>query len=524
MKKESGQIIVVLAVALVAILGITALAVDGSMIYAERRNDQSISDSTALSAAQTASASPTCATARTAAINQAIAYASAQEGVILANDSISPNRVEATCNGDNTKLTIKVVVTSDTPTTFANMVSSNQLTTTVESTSQLAVGAVATFANGAGLWSTGTTCDANGGIWLSGTAKVLIAGGSAYSASCISVASSPSGIISDTAPIQYSGNTGSNVTTTYIGGQVLYLGKAGQSGSNGLMLANWQDAYVLYQQNNLVFPSSLYQYQVNPAINALIPQAQWPIYVPSVPTLAAPPVMVPPSCSGLTDYGTPASTSTTYNPGLYTSINVSPWAGDTTMNPGVYCIKANGNVALSQKNVTANNTIFYFLGAGSFNVGNGVQTVTMNNSSIYLTNGNFDVSNGTFNAANFTIFIKQGSFYLRNGAYGANMSAPNCTTSACGVGPAIKGVLLYMDPSNTGTYNIQNGNGTHTLSGTMYCPNALAVFDGGTATKTNKFQLIAKRITMSGSASLTMDTNDGELYSTNSASTIELLK
>ncbi|MDO9121216.1 MAG: hypothetical protein Q7U31_05480, partial [Anaerolineaceae bacterium] len=133
-------------------------------------------------------------------------------------------------------------------------------------------------------------------------------------------------------------------------------------------------------------------------------------------------------------------------------------------------------------------------------------------------------SNGTFNAANITIFIKQGSFYLRNGAYGANMSAPNCTTSACGVGPAIKGVLLYMDPANTVTYNIQNGNGTHTLSGTMYCPNALATFDGGTATKTNKFQLIAKRISMSGSASLTMDTNDGELYATNSASTVELLK
>ncbi|MBA4384915.1 MAG: hypothetical protein C0410_09280, partial [Anaerolinea sp.] len=35
--QEKGQIIVVLAVALVAILGITALAVDGSMIYSERR-------------------------------------------------------------------------------------------------------------------------------------------------------------------------------------------------------------------------------------------------------------------------------------------------------------------------------------------------------------------------------------------------------------------------------------------------------------------------------------------------------
>ncbi len=519
-KKESGQIIVILAVALVAILGITALAVDGSMIYAERREDQSTADSAALSAAQTASASPTCATARSAAINQAITYASAQEGVALVNDSTNPNRVEATCNADNTKLTIKIVVTSDTPTTFAQMVSRDQLQTTVESISQVSIGNSTPYANGAGLWSTGTTCDANGGIWLSGTAKILISGGSAYSASCISVASSPSGIISDTSSIQYSGKTGSNVTTSYIGSQVLYLGSAGQSGSNGLMLANWQDAYVLYQQNNLVFPAALYQYQVNPAVNTLIPQVQWPVYTPTVQTLAAPPVMVPPSCSGLVDKGTPASTSTTYDPGLYTSINVSPWAGDTTMSAGIYCIKAGGSVALSQKNVTANNTIFYFLGAGSFNVGNGVQTVTMNNSSIYLTNGNFDVSNGTFNAAGITIYIKQGNFYLENGAYGATMSAPDASVT----GSQIKGVLVYMDPANTGTFNILNGNGTHNLTGTMYAPNALATFDGGTATRTNKCQLIAKRISMSGSASLTMDTKNGGLYSTSSISSVELLK
>lgn len=514
MKKnsESGQIIVILAVALVAILGITALAVDGSMIYAERREDQSASDSTALSAAQTASAITTCVTARTAAINQAILYASSQEGVALVNDITSPNRVEANCNADNTKLTIKIVVTSNAPTTFAKMVSRNQLQTTVESVSQVSIGGSTAFANGAGLWSTGTTCDANGGIWLTGTAKVLITGGSAYSASCISVASSPSGIISDTVPIQYSGKTGSNVTTAYVGSQVEYLGNPGQFGSNGLMLANWQDAYVLYQAGSLVFPSSLYQYQVNPAINTLIPQDQWPIYVPTIPTLASPPVMVPPSCSGLIDYRTPASTSTIYNPGIYTSINVSPWADDTTMYSGVYCIKPGGNVALSQKNVYADGTIFYFQGAGSFNVGNGVQTVRMNNSSIYLTNGNFDVSNGTFIGNPISIYIKQGNFYLENGAYGATMSAP------------ASGVLLYMDPANTGTYNVLNGNGTHTLSGTMYAPNALATFDGGTATRTNRFQLIAKRISMSGSAALTMDTNDGNLYSTNSASSVELIK
>ena len=43
-KREKGQIVIILALALVAIVGITAVAVDGSMTYNERREDQSIAD------------------------------------------------------------------------------------------------------------------------------------------------------------------------------------------------------------------------------------------------------------------------------------------------------------------------------------------------------------------------------------------------------------------------------------------------------------------------------------------------
>lgn len=520
--KENGQIIVILAVALVAVLGITALAVDGSMIYRERREDQTMADSISLSAATTASASTTCATARAQALAQAISYASTQEGLTLANDSSSPNRVEATCSADNTKLDIKVTVTSNPTTTFAKMVARNQLTTSVASTARVTVGVSTAYANGNGLWTTGSTCDANGGIWLSGTAKILITGGGAYSASCISVASSPSGVISDSS-IYYSGKTGTGVTTTTIGTQTVYLGTSATSGSNGIMVATWQKSFALTNPS-LAWPSYEYQVKTGPIANTLIAQAEWPIYSATIPTLTAPTAMVTQSCSGLTDYGTPADTSTSYSQGLYTSISVAPWAGDTTFGAGVYCIKPGGSVTLSQKNVTANNTIFYFQGAGTFKMTGGIGTVTMNNSSIYLTNGNFDIDQGTFKAANITIYIKQGSFYLRNGAYGSTMTAPNCSDATCGVGPSIKGMLLYMDPANTGTFNVLNGNGTHTLTGTIFAPNALATFDGGTAAKTNDFQLIAKRIEMSGSATLTMDTNNGDLFTTNSAASVELLK
>jgi hypothetical protein len=47
-KSESGQAIILLALALVGLLGFTSLAIDGAMVYSDRRNAQSVSDAAAL--------------------------------------------------------------------------------------------------------------------------------------------------------------------------------------------------------------------------------------------------------------------------------------------------------------------------------------------------------------------------------------------------------------------------------------------------------------------------------------------
>ncbi len=534
-KQENGQILVILAVALVAIFAVTALAVDGSMIYAERREDQAISDSAALASAKEAQTYSTCATARVAAINKAVAYAAAQEGLILANDSTSPNRVEAVCSADNTKLDIKIVVTSVADTTFAQMVARDQLTTTVETTARVTFGN-AVYASGNGLWATGTTCDANGGIWLSGTSKIFITGGGVYSGSCIVEYAAPGGIFTDGGPIVYSGKTGNGVRTMTIGGQTAYIGTPWTTGTNGIVFSNNTSAFLLSSQTTLPNLSATprQDYQLSDGMiqsglyaNPVWTASQWPVYSSTVPTLTPIPAMAAQTCSGLTDFGVPdlsySATTRVLNPGIYTKMDQG--YTNLLLNPGVYCIKAGGSVNFQQLDVTANNTIFYFMGAGSFNVGSGVHTVTMDNSSIYLTNGNFDVSNGTYNANNITIYIKQGSFYLRNGAYGATMSAPTCSDTSCGVGPAIKGVLVQMDPANTGTFNVLNGNGSpHRLFGTVYAPNALATLDGATNTYSTNVQFIAKRIELKGSAGITMNTSTGNLYQTSGAGAVELLK
>ena len=47
-KSESGQAIVLLALAVIGLVGFTALAIDGGMIYADRRQAQSASDASSL--------------------------------------------------------------------------------------------------------------------------------------------------------------------------------------------------------------------------------------------------------------------------------------------------------------------------------------------------------------------------------------------------------------------------------------------------------------------------------------------
>lgn len=53
-RSEQGQVLVLVVVALVVLLGFVALAIDGGMIYSDRRNAQNVADSAALAGAQRA--------------------------------------------------------------------------------------------------------------------------------------------------------------------------------------------------------------------------------------------------------------------------------------------------------------------------------------------------------------------------------------------------------------------------------------------------------------------------------------
>ena len=138
-RSEKGQILVLFVLGLVGLLSLTALAIDGSMVYSDRRFDQSVADSAALAGATAASEVVkglsnqlfTCGNSDViTAMNNALYAAqtrAASNGfsgsLALASNLTSQHGVQVSCNDSaNPKfLNIEVQVSSETATSFAHL-------------------------------------------------------------------------------------------------------------------------------------------------------------------------------------------------------------------------------------------------------------------------------------------------------------------------------------------------------------------------------------------------------------------
>ena len=164
--KESGQVIVILAVALVVLLGFTALAVDGGMIYSDRRSAQNVADSAALAGAAAAGhsmnengvsgSSFSCSVSGTAwwaaAINAAVASA-VQNNVPIDADMSDKNGVEVQeCTSSSTPyMDVHVQVTTTTKTSFLQLFMPGGVKNTVEAVARVKPGSSGSMFGGAGI-------------------------------------------------------------------------------------------------------------------------------------------------------------------------------------------------------------------------------------------------------------------------------------------------------------------------------------------------------------------------------------
>jgi Flp pilus assembly protein TadG len=327
---ERGQVMVLLVLALVGLLAFTALAIDGGMVYSDRRTAQNAADTAALAGAGAAAqymrtyepANPknnpvskekwNCGHGAISGGGGALAIA---EGAAasragandfnLSTDTSTDSWVDAQCH--NTYLEVRVQITVETRSSLAHLIYKGPLVNTVKAVTKVDPSVPVGFGNSI-IALTDQCTGTDKGIELEGDHDSRVKNGGVWSNSCI-IANGSSGYL--TVTMQTEGGEEE--------GEVLYLDE--------------------YKPNGNITD------QISPE----------PTHSNDAPLSVD---IDPPDCSSLGpskgDYKITGPDKTgTISPGNYGSISVQ--SGESlTMQPGLYCISKNFNVSgiLSGTDVT----------------------------------------------------------------------------------------------------------------------------------------------------------------------------
>jgi len=130
---ERGQALVLIVFAIVALVGLTGLAVDGGMAYSDRRNAQNAADTAALAGALAdLRGRDVVVAAHAAALNEGFTNDSIGNTVTVSIDELPTGECPAMALGKD----ITVQITSHTPAYFAPVLGVRQLTNTVRATAR----------------------------------------------------------------------------------------------------------------------------------------------------------------------------------------------------------------------------------------------------------------------------------------------------------------------------------------------------------------------------------------------------
>jgi len=324
-RSESGQVFLILVLLLFGLIGFTALAIDGGMIYSERRRAQNAADAGALAAALAKTQSENLHVAalnRTTSNGYDTSWGPCNPAGIDCTLGTATNWTVEVTNppreGDLSGLDeyIHVVITVDVEPAFVHLFFKDGLQTTVNAVSRVWPGQ--NIKPGYALYgATKTDCK---GIWFSGTGNTTITGGSVFSNSSASSVSCDSGVQDGNGDVAV-GPSPQNI-------QVVGSFDLGGSGN-----VDPQPVQEGVPQENL----------------RPIPE---------------------PDCNGLFDYGkilVNAGNSVTLQPGNYESISFKAGAS-VTMDPGMYCIYGFKGFSGSGGSITGTGIMIY-MQDGGFDLG-----------------------------------------------------------------------------------------------------------------------------------------------------------
>jgi Flp pilus assembly protein TadG len=390
---ESGQVMAFLAIVFVVLLGFAALAIDGGMLFSDRRHAQNAADASSLAGGSgaayymrthnvnynaficgTSGANYTAAAAENSAISHA-----ALNDYVIDNDISDNHGVTVNCDitdrgsYEDKHLDIITKITRDTTTNFAHLIYDGPLRNEVEAVARIYPPAPLAFGK-AIVALNNTGCSGNKyGVIFSGSSTTTVTGGGVWSNGCLT------------------GN-GTSFTVTVNNGGV------GFAGTSTGTLTN-------------IIPS--------------------PLHIPSqLPDYST--VVYEPDCSGLPNRTVPKSSPAIIEAGIYDEIK---WTGgDLTLNPGLYCVTGSKGITINGGSVLANG-VTIFLQSGGVSISGNVSPVDVRAPEetpdpapavpgilFYMANGNASTISVTGNSTSFylgTVYAPDGDLYF-SGSSGTN--------------------------------------------------------------------------------------------------------
>lgn len=329
-KGDEGQIVTLFAIVLIALLGFLALAIDGGMIFSDRRYDQNASDAAGLAggseaamAMENANVNYSNFSCDLTAITDAMSIAhvatiqrAASNNFTIENNLDNQHGALVECGVDDAGIKekyidVKVMISSNVKTAFAHLFFKGPIRNTVETV--VRVHPRSTLAYGFAIASLSDQCGNDGGIEFDGNNDVTVNGGGIFSNSCITT------------------NGGVSVTVKPSSEGIGFMDSFTQNGAAGA---------------------------ISPA--------------PQTSSVALPGKIVqPPSCGSVPNQGSVSvhnNQDVTIEPGNYTQIKQT--GGNLTMKPGLYCIS--GEMTSNGGSLSGNGVTIYLTG-GDFAIGGGVE-------------------------------------------------------------------------------------------------------------------------------------------------------
>ncbi len=314
---ERGQVLVIIALAMIGLIAMTGLAIDGSMVLADRRNAQNAAD-TAILAGSLARVKPqTDAYGNTipwelVALDRAGSNGYTGDLVRSEVEVYSCDEADADCEGAYAGKSdyMKIIILSHVDTTFARIIGIPKLHNRVEAVSVARPGFAGELYGGASV--VGLAPDQCKTIWFSGSSELEIWGGSVHSNSSLDCG----------VTIQ-----GSSDNTLHDGAINMVANAYTENGHPDMTIAG--------------------------GIHGGADQYPYP----------PPAYMLPnPTCSGAA-----SKSGSAMNPGSWSG--TFPPSGVTTLNPGTYCINGDFQLNAHDKLTGTGVTIFMQSGGITWNGG-----------------------------------------------------------------------------------------------------------------------------------------------------------